>query len=232
MTESGDSTAADDKELKMRQREEEKQQRTAERAQKARERADARDAKASLKREIQARNEELYGKKVIEEVCAGKTVRIYDKGYVQIYMLFGSSAPYEKLLGISASADVAKKTGLGRALAAAATGGANLVYTSNKRGDLYLAITTDQKVHMIHESPPTERSMKAMHKLANAGQAVLDATAALHVTPVSSEQPTERKAERSDEGSIVDQLTKLAQLSDSGVLTEVEFEAAKAKLLH
>lgn len=232
MSGSDESRPADAKELKKRQKEEEKMQRMAARAEKARERSDARDAKASLKREVRAQIDELYGKRVIQADCGGKTVAIYDKGYVQIYNFVRSSAPFEKLLGISASADVAKKTAFGRAIAATATGGRNLIWTPNMRGDLYLAITTDQKVHMLHESPPSERSMKAMHRLANAGQAILDATAALHVTPITTEPSGGQVSESHDEGSIVEQLTTLAQMRDSGVISDAEFQAAKSKLLH
>lgn len=221
----------DAKELKKQQKELEKQQRTAERVEKAKDRADAKVEKARIKRENAARIEEQYGKRVIEEVCAGKTVRIYDKGYVQIFTLFGNSAPYEKLLGISGTADVAKKTALGRTLAAGATMGANLALSPNKRGDLYLSISTGQKVHMIHESPPTERSMKAMHKLVTAGQAVLEATAALHVTTEPSQSSQDQPRQNAGGSSLADELAKLAALRDSGVLTEDEFQVAKSRLL-
>ena len=224
-------SSPDSKALKKQQKELEKQQRIAERAEKARERAKEKAEKARIKRENAARIEEQYGKRVIQEACGGKTVRIYDKGYVQIFHLFGSSAPFEKLLGISGSADVAQKTALGRTLAAGVTMGANLALSPNKRGDLYLSISTSKKVHMIHESPPTERSMKAMHKIVTAGQAVLDATAALHVTSEAPKQLQDQPRPTASASSIADELAKLAALRDSGVLTEDEFQTAKSRLL-
>ena len=181
-----------------------------------------------LKRELDEKNQDNFGKLVIEGVCAGKTVRIYSNGYVRVSGFFGGSTPYEKLLGISASADVSKKTAIGRGVVAAATLGANLLYTSNKRGDMYLAISTDRNTHMLHMSPPTERDMKAMHKLATAGQAILDSVGSLHVTTDKSPQ-----ASRKNDGSIsiADEIAKLVVLRDSGALTAEEFQAAKKKLL-
>ena len=47
-----------------------------------------------------------YGRKVLDEVCAGKRVRLYENCYVRVAYVGGE---FEKLLGVSGTADVAKK---------------------------------------------------------------------------------------------------------------------------
>ena len=82
-------------------------------------------------------------------------------------------------------------------------------------------------------SPPTERELKAMHKIASAGQGVLDAlerqasanVAASNPTPTPNPQPPMAQK------SAVDELTKLVELHDKGALTDAEFSAMKAKLI-
>ena len=187
----------------------------------------AKRAARDLKQAEELSASEQFGNLVLQETCAGKTVRIYDKGFVRVSMFPTNSTPYERLLGISGSADVAKKTALGRSIAAGATLGANLLFTPNKRGDLYLVITTDRETHSLHMSPPTERDLKAMHKLRNAGQAVLNGLAS---APERSEHSTE-------DGSFVvprsvtSELQKLAEMFRAGLLTEEEFKSAKSRLL-
>lgn len=180
------------------------------------------------KHEVKIAALESYGKLVVESACAGKTVQIYSKGYVRIYGFFGRDAPYQKLLGISASADVSKKTVIGRGIVAAMTLGANLMYTPNKRGDLYLTISTDQETHVLHMSPPSKRDLQAMHKLATAGQAVLDTVGNLHVR---IDTPMDRNNESIGSLSIAEEISKLGVLRDSGLLSEDEFLSAKRKLL-
>jgi ribosomal protein L7/L12 len=173
----------------------------------------------------------LYGRLVIEELCGNKTVRLYDKGYVRLSGMFlgKSDARFEKLMGISGDGDVFKKSGLGRVVVAGATMGANLFLTPNKRGDVYLVITTDVDTHMIHMDPPTERDMKAMKKLATTGQAILDATASLHVTPTfEAPQQNQQVPESPD---LADQLMKLSQLHQAGALTDAEFHNAKSRII-
>lgn len=192
-----------------------------------RNRQEARKAAKDLKQAKDLRNKEQFGELVLQETCAGKTVRIYDKGFVRVSLFPTNGTPYEKLLGISGSADVAKKTALGRSIAAGATLGANLLFTPNKRGDLYLIITTDKKTHSLHMSPPTEGDMKAMHKLQNAGQAVLNNLA---LTLGKLDIPAVVKS-NSEGSSVTTELEKLVEMFRQGLLNEEEFKAAKSRLL-
>lgn len=210
------------RELKQAEREAKAQQRTAE--QKVREQ----EKIAKSQREL-----ELYGRKVIEEACARKLVRIYDKGFVRVSgVIHKDGAVFEKLRAISSSADVAKKTALGRTLMATATMGLSLV-TPNKRGDMYLTINTDKTTHMLHVSPPTERELKAMHKIATAGQGILDSIE--RQLPVENSRnasiATVSSQPVSPQASIIDELTKLVALRDAGAISEDEFSAMKSQLM-
>ena len=211
------------RELKQAERESKAQQRTAE------QKVDEQEKIARENRELR-----VYGRKFIEETCAGKSVRIYDKGFVRVSGVFlKDKAVFEKLRAISSSADVAKKTALGRTIMAGATMGLNLVTTPNKRGDMYLTINTDRTTHMLHMSPPTESDLKAMHKLTAAGQGILDS--------IERQLPVENSRNASiatvssqpiaPQASIIDELTKLVALRDAGAVSEDEFSAMKSQLM-
>jgi|688.fasta_scaffold539621_2 hypothetical protein len=173
---------------------------------------------------------EKFGRLVLDEICAGKSVRVYERGYVRVsgVVLGKKSASFEKLKGVSSTSDVTKKSGLGRAVGAAATLGANLVFSPNKRGDMYLTITTDLNTHMIHMSPPTESDLKAMHKIAATCESLLNSS-----TPnvEMAEPEAVVTANTNSTSSLSEEIMKLSQLRDSGLLSEDEFNAAKAKLL-
>jgi hypothetical protein len=162
------------------------------------------------------------GRVVAEGVVAGRTVKIYEKGYVRIGVL--KVGPPEKLLGITASDMSQQKTGIGRAVVGVATLGANVLLTPNKRGSYYLVIVTDRKTHNLTMSPPTNSDLKAMHKLEAAGKTVLAGLAATDRSTDAS--PTTPAA-----SGLADQLAQLAQLHAAGALTDDEFAAAKQRLI-
>lgn len=206
----------------------------AERESKAQQRADEQKVREEVKIAKEKRELELYGRKILEETCAGKLVRIYDKGFVRVSgVLFKDGAVFEKLRAISSSADVAKKTALGRTIMAGATMGLNLVTTPNKRGDMYLTINTDKTTHMLHMSPPSERELKAMHRITTAGQGIMDSierqlpvenSRNASITTVSSQAVAPQV-------SIIDELTKLVALRDAGAISEDEFSEMKSHLM-
>jgi len=97
-----------------------------------------------------------------DAVRAGKSVRLYEKGYVRVGgAIFRSGASFERLLGISGSADVAKKTGLGRVAGFALTGGLNIMLTPNKRGDLSSA-----GGGVVPYAEPSGRTLRDLEKVA------------------------------------------------------------------
>ena len=228
-----DDAKAEEKALRDQAKTEAWELKQAEREAKAKQRIADKKVREDAKIAKEKRELELYGRKVLEEVCGTKTVRIYDKGFVRVSGLFIKGvAEFEKLRAISSSADVAKKTALGRTIAAGITAGLSLA-SPNKRGDLYLTITTDKTTHMIHVSPPTERDMKSMHKIATAGQGVLDS--------IERQVPEQKLRNTSIQSAsfqasappstVIDELTKLVALRDAGALSEDEFSAMKKKLM-
>ena len=174
---------------------------------------------------------DIYGRLVMSSTFAARTIRLYSNGYVQIG-IFAKNASFEKLLGISGSANVAKKTGIGRAAGALLTGGANLL-TSNKRGDVYLTIITDTKTYAFDETPGID-GIQRMNKLVTAGESILKGISfGNSVQPVEVQQNlngnhTEQKT------SVDDLLRKLQQLGDlyaSGVVSETEFDQLKEQIM-
>lgn len=157
------------------------------------------------------------GSLVVRESFGVKVVEIYQKGYVRIGTL--GLGPPEKLLGISATDGSSNKSGVGRGAAAIATLGVNYLLSESKRGDLYLTIITDKKTHSLHQSPPSEGQVRSMLKIEAAGKAVLGSQSQ-EAAPVSAEPR-----------SLAAEIAELKSLHEAGVLSEDEFNQAKAKLL-
>ena len=175
---------------------------------------------------------EKHGRLISDEVFFGKRIRLYSKGFVRV----GStkSAPYEKLLGISGSADVSKKTALGRGIVAGMTMGTNLLVSPNKRGDVYLTIVTDRKTHALHQSPPGVKDIQAMHQIVTAGEAILKGQIlSTHIQPMRAESSAINDSKESGK-SVEDLLARLQQLGDlhaSGVVSDDEFSQLKEKIM-
>lgn len=161
----------------------------------------------------------LTGSETGREVFGGKTIRFYQNGYVSLGFI-GAGEP-EKLLAIDVNVDVQKKTGLGRAIVGVATVGLNVATTSNMRGDIWVSITTDKKMHMLHTTPPSESSVKSARKIEALAKACLSGTTGI----------AERRVSEIKDSDLAEQISKLKALRDSGALSEQEFVAAKAKLL-
>lgn len=143
-------------------------------AEKSAQRAQDRHAQQVEAAAREAADSQRYGRMVVSEIFGGKTIRIYDKGYVRLSGMFlgSDTASWEKLISIEDSSDVSKKSGLGRGLGMVVTQGVSAV-ASNMRGDVYLSIVTDEKTHMLHEDPPTARALKASKSLAATGRAII-----------------------------------------------------------
>ena len=149
--------------------------------------------------------ETKYGRLVVEDLF-GKMVRIYENGYVQIFGTFGGkNAPFEKLLGISSSYE-------------------------HKRDGGYLTISTDYNTHALHVGGRNMDNayINRLHRLATAGQAVLDSLKSRQESSASQTQANDA-AQKSN--SVADEITKLLTLRDSGALTDEEFQTLKKKLL-
>lgn len=161
------------------------------------------------------------GRVLARERLNTKQVTIYQNGFVKVSGLL-SEGSAERLLSISATADITKKTGLGRAAAAVMTGGYNLM-ASNMRGDAYLVIATDRTTHTLHTEVPDAAFLKKIKALEAAGLAALARQSA---TGVSGEgaQPTSQK-------SVPDQIREMKALLDEGVIAQEDFDKFKTGLL-
>lgn len=136
--------------------------------------AELRQAKIAQKQERNAEfadDLERAGTLVTSGTFGGRTIHIHRNGYVRVAVFMRQSVKFEKLIGIETSADITKKTGAGRAAGAVLTGGLNLM-SSNKRGDVYLTIVTDENVYSLR-SAPSMGAPSIAQKLAAAGSAVI-----------------------------------------------------------
>jgi hypothetical protein len=164
-----------------------------------------------------------YGDEVASETVGWTPVSIYSKGYVLVAQ-WGVMTEPEKLISITANMNVVKKTGPGRAVGGLLSVVPNSLgiptSTPNRRGDVYLAITTEKKTHMLHVQVHQQHNAeKSVLTLESAGKAVIEAS-----TGNSSDVSVPNN-------SISDELSKLAELLSQGIITQEEFNQAKAKAL-
>lgn len=180
-------------------------------------RVEQRKAEKAERKAAQAELEAQLGPVVAQELFTTKMVTIYQNGFVKVRGLLGGSA--ERLLSISATSDITKKTGLGRAAGAVATGGLNLL-SPNKRGDVYLVIVTDKTTHTLHTDTPTANDLKNAKTLEAAGLTVI----AQHEAPAAAAASLEAKSPAA-------QIREMKALLDDGVISQEEFDKFKANLI-
>lgn len=199
--------------MKQEQRIAKREQREAEQEQKRilkAERLEARDAQDQS-------DAKMAGREIASELLTMGLVTIYEHGYIVVKAGFGR-AVYQKLVSFEVFSDnLTKKTGLGRAAGAVLTMGLNLV-SPNTRGDLIVTIVTDKGV-ISRTLLPDPRVIASVKRLESAAAAVLRAPE--KVTEVASVTSPDLAAS----------LEKLLALKNSGALTELEFQKAKAQLL-
>lgn len=175
-----------------------------------------------------------FGRELLNVVFAGKIVRLYDGGYVRICMTFPgktvmNSTPFERLLAVSHSGDVTKKSGLGRTVAAGLTLGANLLTPSN-RGDLFISLVTEANTHLLHTSRPTKEDLGSINQIVAVANLILESNRSQ--TTDQQGFPSEVNPNGIQEGSsLASELKNLAELKMKGLLSDAEFETVKARLL-
>jgi hypothetical protein len=198
-------------------------EKAARKAARQREREAARTARAARQQEDLA----CYGRQVESKAFGGKIIRVHENGYVRLGGAFGGAGDYERLLSIEASADVGKKSGLGRGTAAVMTGGINLL-GSNKRGDVYLTIVTEKQTYPLRMSPPTAGNMTASKALEAAGKAVIASAQA-----EASAAPAEPNVSGALDGraGVREWLRELKQLHEEGLIDTVGYEQKRAHLI-
>lgn len=167
-----------------------------------------------------------YGSVVVSRGFATKWITIYSQGYIKVSSGMGAfKGGVEKLLDIFGETDITRKSGLGRTAGAVLTLGANVLLSPGQRGNVYLTITTDRDTYSIMWSRPDAHSIRTMNELVSAGKSVIARANAISNSGGALPAPQQGSPD------LATQLANLAQLRDSGVLSEEEFEKAKAKLL-
>ena len=190
-----------------------KEQKRLQAEEKKADRAAAKEKKREEEKARKAQELEKYGKEVLSEMVGLKTVKFYENGFVKVGML----GDFEKLTGIEGSADnLQKKSAAGRAAGFVFTGGLNML-GSNKRGDLFITISTDKGVHSLHTDAPYAHDVKSYQRIIGVGKSLL----ARPESPEESTRPLQ---------GISEEIERLAALRDSGVLSEGEFQQAKARI--
>lgn len=194
-----------------------------------------RQAEEKTKRERQARSareREQYGRVLASGAFGGRGVVVYDKGYVSVALPFAKPR-IERLDYIDSSGNAQKKTALGRSVVGVATAGINVLLTPDTRGDVYLTIGTENRVHALHESPPTAAGRKAAPKLVAAGRAAIANRDRLEPRQLTHEAPAgERMPDAAaPTGGLAEHLRELRQLLDEGLLSASEYDRARASLL-
>lgn len=186
--------------------------------------AEAKAEKKRIQEQEKAEFEAKYGTVVVSEAFATKWITIYSKGYVKVSEGFGLlKGDVEKLLDIFGETDITRKTGLGRAVGAAFTLGANIALSPSQRGNIYLTIATEDQTYSIVWQRPDQGSLRTMNRLVSAGKASLARSAAQDRANSVSDSPQSI--------DLATQLANLAKLREEGLLSESEFEKAKSKLL-
>ena len=170
-----------------------------------------------------ATSEDVTGGIAATGAFGSKMITVYRNGFVQVNKNMGfTKGEVEKLIQIDGDSQIWKKTGLGRAAASIVTLGVNRL-SPNQRGNLTLTITTDRDVYVFLEEMPFPQYIKAMHELVNAGKAAIELR--------DKKEGKKTTSETSSAKTLGEQLNELVQLKESGVLTNTEFESAKAKIL-
>ncbi|WP_296646620.1 SHOCT domain-containing protein [Rhodoluna sp.] len=169
------------------------------------------DAKKLEKARVEAERLEKFGKRIADEFFWTRRVCIYEKGYVSVRFLTGGpnfDKP-EKLVSISSNSQVFNKN--------------TSSLFEKLHGDLYLTIVTASDTYSLRNPRPDTGDVRRMNKLVATGQAVIGRDAPPPNADLSNNPRINTE--------ISTELNKLNELHSSGVLTDAEFTAAKAKIL-
>jgi hypothetical protein len=191
--------------------------------------AELRATKQAQKEADLAAFRQRAGNLVQKGAFGGKTVEIYENGFVRVGFVITANTPLEELRTITYRRNSRDKGSGGRALGALATGGLNLL-ASKEKVQAFLSIATDAKVHQLSSTQATSWEEKAGMALEAAGQSVIERRrhgAAPPEAPVSAPPTSPDLGQK----SIAEQIRDLAALHADGILSDEEFSAAKANLL-
>lgn len=172
------------------------------------------DSVAEANQRYQERAAETAARGLVDN---GTTLTIYSDGtFTTKSMLWGESER-ERLLGFEHDMDsMRRKSTSGRGAAAIMTGGVSL-FASNNRGVVYVTVTGESTgIRTYTTRNPSGTLLTTIRSLKAAADAVL-AQASLTLQNPSTD--------------VAAQLKQLADLHAAGALSDVEFAAAKGRLL-
>ena len=116
--------------------------------------------------EIVQQKFDLVGNQIWKKVIFGKKIAIYEKSFITISPVFFSlEEDPERLISISVEFNSQKKSPIGRGAAAMATGGWNLLLASNRKGDIFVTVSTDVEIHVFHAAAPGPGIIKSCLEL-------------------------------------------------------------------
>ena len=223
------------REAKADQRREKQQRLEEELAQRKADREREKGLEEQRRREL----DRQAGRQVLSEMFGSRQVALFANGFVTVSLGFGRPK-YQKLIAIKADRAIQDKSAGGRALAAMATAGVSTLY-SNENFKSFLTIVTEGQTFSLQDQGA--RTYQIALKLATAGSALIESSARTPPPPAAGEPPvastvpnvttasTPSPGESPPVNDLATQLRDLAALHDSGVLSDEEFAAAKARVL-
>lgn len=152
-------------------------------------------------------------------VSSSKLMRIYQDGTFSLSStsMFGADCARERLLGFTSDVDsMRRKSVTGRGAAFLMTGGYS-IFASNNRGVVYVTVIGEESgVRTFTTRNPSGLQLSGIRTLSAAAETLLDVAGSEKQTGTVSD---------------VTQLQQLAQLYETGALSESEFQVAKKRLL-
>lgn len=166
--------------------------------------------------------QEMVGRCVLAKTFAMRDIKLYANGYVSVGNGWFKEK-HEKLVAISADRAVQEKSRGGRGMATFATMGVSTLH-STENFKAFLTIVTESETHSLQAEGA--HAYKTALALATAGTALIKPESVAQ----AATGPVETTPSAPGNG-LAEQLRDLATLHTEGVLSDAEFESAKAKLL-
>ncbi|MFJ6680109.1 DUF2510 domain-containing protein [Microbacterium sp. NPDC091382] len=176
--------------------------------------------------------DELTGQKIFERSFGITAIVLYENGYARfgtsLLGMTGQPGAPERLLGASTSTQVQDKSAGGRAVAAGMSFGVSLL-ASNEKRLVFLTITTDKQVRVLKMDGDMMRTVdRSAMEIAARAAALIEQSAAL---PTAVREVAGGETPVTNRDDVIEQIRRIAELRNAGILTPEEFEAKKTELL-
>lgn len=163
---------------------------------------------------------------IIDQAHFGtKHILLYEKGYVLVRGLLSDrdrTLKPERIIGIASDSSLlSKKTGIGRGLAAVATGGVNMMLFNSFRGEMSITIVTENNSHSISWQVDSEAEVRDLNRLVTTANVLIE----------KNRSDASANETGGSDASLSAEIEKLHELLKSGALSEKEFQKAKQRIL-